>query len=29
VDEGFIRLSVGCEPTEALWRDLQRSLDAL
>jgi cystathionine gamma-lyase len=29
VEEGFIRLSVGCEPTEALWRDLQRSLDAL
>jgi len=29
VDEGFIRLSVGCEPLEALWRDLQRSLDAL
>ena len=29
VPEGFIRLSVGCEPLEALWRDLQRSLDAL
>jgi len=29
VDEGFIRLSVGCEPVEALWRDMQRSLDAL
>lgn len=29
VAEGFVRLSVGCEPVEALWRDLQRSLDAL
>jgi cystathionine gamma-lyase len=29
VAEGFVRLSVGCEPVEALWRDLRRSLDAL
>jgi cystathionine gamma-lyase len=29
VADGFIRLSVGCEPLEALWRDMQRSLDAL
>lgn len=29
VAEGFIRLSVGCEPLEPLWRDMQRALDAL
>jgi cystathionine gamma-lyase len=29
VPEGFIRLSVGCEPVEALWRDLQAALDRL
>jgi cystathionine gamma-lyase len=29
VAEGFIRLSVGCEPVEPLWRDMQRALDAL
>jgi len=29
VAEGFIRLSVGCEPVEALWRDMERALDAL
>jgi len=29
VADGFIRLSVGCEPVEALWRDMQRSLDSL
>jgi cystathionine gamma-lyase len=29
VPAGFVRLSVGCEPVEALWRDMQRSLDAL
>jgi cystathionine gamma-lyase len=29
VPEGYIRLSVGCEPTEALWKDLSRALDAL
>jgi cystathionine gamma-lyase len=28
VDEGFIRLSVGCEPLEALWRDIERALEA-
>lgn len=26
VAEGFVRLSVGCEPTEALWADLSRAL---
>jgi len=29
VAEGFIRLSVGCEPVEALWRDMARALDEL
>jgi len=29
VPEGFIRLSVGCEPVEALWQDVKRALDAL
>ncbi len=29
VAEGFIRLSVGCEPAEPLWRDMQQALDAL
>ena len=29
VAPGFIRLSVGCEPTEALWDDLSRGLEAL
>jgi len=29
VAEGFIRLSVGCEPLESLWRDLEASLNAL
>lgn len=29
VAPGFIRLSVGCEPTEALWDDLRSALDAL
>jgi cystathionine gamma-lyase len=28
VAPGFIRLSVGCEPLEPLWRDLQAALDA-
>jgi len=28
VAAGFIRLSVGCEPLEPLWRDLQAALDA-
>jgi cystathionine gamma-lyase len=25
--EGFIRLSVGCEPTEVLWTEIRRALD--
>jgi cystathionine gamma-lyase len=29
VEEGFIRLSVGCEPLESLWADIRASLDAL
>lgn len=29
VPEGFIRLSVGCEPQEALWADLKAALDHL
>jgi cystathionine gamma-lyase len=29
VPEGFIRLSVGCEPLEPLWRDLEAALDSL
>lgn len=29
VPEGFVRLSVGCEPLEALWEDLQQALDSL
>jgi cystathionine gamma-lyase len=29
VAEGFIRLSVGCEPLEPLWGDIERALDAL
>jgi cystathionine gamma-lyase len=29
VAPGFIRLSVGCEPTEALWKDLARGLEAV
>lgn len=28
VAPGFVRLSVGCEPTEALWRSLADALDA-
>jgi cystathionine gamma-lyase len=27
VAPGFIRLSVGCEPLEPLWRDLAAALD--
>jgi cystathionine gamma-lyase len=26
VADGFIRLSVGCEPGEALWRSIERAL---
>jgi len=29
VPEGFVRLSVGCEPVEALWSDLKAALDGL
>lgn len=29
VAEGFIRLSVGCEPTEVLWTEFERALTAL
>lgn len=29
VAEGYIRLSVGCEPAETLWADIRRALDAL
>ncbi len=28
VAEGFVRFSVGCEPTEALWDDVQQALEA-
>ncbi|MCV2872433.1 cystathionine gamma-lyase [Defluviimonas sp. WL0050] len=28
VDPGFVRLSVGCEPVEELWKALKTSLDA-
>jgi cystathionine gamma-lyase len=29
VAEGFVRLSVGCEPIEPLWQDMKAALDAL
>jgi cystathionine gamma-lyase len=29
VADGFIRVSVGCEPGEALWRSIERALDAV
>lgn len=29
VAEGYVRLSVGCEPTEALWEEINAVLDAL
>jgi cystathionine gamma-lyase len=29
VPEGFVRLSVGCEPFEQLWQEIRASLDAL
>jgi len=29
VADGYVRFSVGCEPTEALWRDVEQALDAL
>jgi cystathionine gamma-lyase len=28
VAEGFIRLSVGCEPTEVLWQAIEQALSA-
>ncbi len=29
VDAGFVRLSIGCEPAEELWKALEASLDGL
>jgi len=29
VPAGFVRLSIGCEPTDALWAEMKRALDAL
>lgn len=29
VAEGFVRLSIGCEPAAALWNELRRALDSL
>lgn len=29
VPEGYVRLSVGCEPTEPLWAAIERTLDIL
>lgn len=29
VAEGFVRLSVGCEPLEQLWKEIKNSLDGL
>lgn len=29
VADGFVRLSIGCEPTEALWAAMAESLDAM
>ena len=29
VPEGFVRLSVGCEPLEQLWREMKAALDSL
>ncbi|MCO5217732.1 MAG: cystathionine gamma-lyase [Thermomicrobiales bacterium] len=29
VPEGYVRLSIGCEPTEALWNAMQTVLDTL
>ena len=29
VAEGFIRLSVGCEPTEVLWAEIERALSLI
>jgi cystathionine gamma-lyase len=29
VDEGFVRISIGCEPTEILWAEFARALDGI
>jgi cystathionine gamma-lyase len=29
VAEGFIRVSVGCEPGEVLWRSIERALEVV
>ncbi len=29
VPEGFVRLSVGCEPLEELWKEMKLALDNL
>lgn len=29
VPSGFVRLSVGCEPTEVLWNDIKTTIDSL
>ncbi len=29
VAEGYVRFSVGCEPLEALWQDVEHALDAV
>jgi cystathionine gamma-lyase len=29
VPEGFVRLSVGCEPLEQLWKEMKNALDSL
>jgi cystathionine gamma-lyase len=29
VPEGFVRVSVGCEPLEQLWKEMKAALDRL
>ena len=29
VPEGFVRLSIGCEPLEELWKEIRNALDCL
>jgi cystathionine gamma-lyase len=29
VPPGFVRLSIGCEPAEELWRAIEEALDRL